>query len=292
MKSRNLASIILFFSLCLTAISQAQETHHSEPVGSSRGGDEFSWNVSVAIDIIGETPFIVGGNQDDEFDYLDFSLLLDVYYRGFFIQSNRHRYSSYVNGGEIGYELEVNENYEVDLISKGYLPGFSSVYAGFTGTYDGEAIEELKGINSRDEISLTGIRYMRYLGDTVYWVDVAGDFFSNTHSGWVVDSFYSYILQKRNWDINLGIGASFFSNKMNSYYFSVAPEEVKESRPVYHAGSGYRVQAEAFFQRPISESWIFNGGVTVSHYSKSISDSPLVSNNNVVRAQLGATYVF
>lgn len=291
MKLRNLVSIILLFSLCWTITSKAQEAHQSDSVSSSRGGDEFSWDISIAIDLIAESPFIIGANQEDEFDYLDMSILLDVYYRGFFIQSNRHRYSSYVNGGELGYELEVNESYEVDLIFKGYLPGFSSDYAGFAGVDEGE-IEGLEGIDSRYGILHTGIRYMRYLENAVYWVDVAGDIFTDTHNGWVVDSFYSYILQRRNWDINLGVGASFFSSKMNSYYFSVEPEEAKESRPIYQVGSGYRLQAEVFFQRPISESWLFNGGVTLSHYSNSIGNSPLIVSKNIIRAQIGAKYVF
>jgi outer membrane protein len=121
---------------------------------------------------------------------------------------------------------------------------------------------------------------------------VAADILNAEHHGWVIDGFYSYILQKRNWDINLGAGASFFSSNMNNYYFSVQPEEVRDSRPLYRAGAGYRLQVEAFVQHPISEGWLFNGGVTLSHYSNSISDSPLVTRKNVMRAQAGVSYVF
>lgn len=183
----------------------------------------------------------------------------------------------------------MNADYEIDLISKTYLSGFSATEAGLITTGH---IEELQGIKTRDYISNQGIRYMRYLHNAVYWVDVAADIINGDHHGWVVDGFYSYILQKRNWDINLGAGFSFFSSNMNSYYFSVQPEEATDLRPIYRAGEGYRLQVEAFVQHPISEGWLFNGGVTLSHYSNSISDSPLVTNENVIRAQLGVSYVF
>jgi outer membrane scaffolding protein for murein synthesis (MipA/OmpV family) len=284
MKSRYLALTILVLSLCIAMASKAEDS-----TGSSRGDNEFSWDISIAADVIKESPLILGTDQEDTFDYLKVSILLDIYYRGFFIQTNKHRYSSYVDGAEIGYELEVNENYEVDLISKIYLPGFSATEKGL---FNKDKIEELQGINTREYLSNQGIRYMRYFQNAVYWVDVAADILNGEHHGWVIDGFYSYILQKRNWEIYLGAGASFFSSNMNNYYFSVRSEEARDSRPAYRAGAGYRLQIEAFVQHPISEGWLFNGGVTLSHYSNSISDSPLVVRENVMRAQAGVSYVF
>jgi hypothetical protein len=288
MKSRYLASIILFLCLCCTLTSKAQETDQAGSVSSSRGGNEFSWDISITIDMVYESTFIIGTEKKVALDFLELDLLIDVYYRGFFFQSNKHRYNRYDERVEIGYELAVNENYEIDLISKIYLTGFSA-----SGLFDnGEPIEELAGINPRKYLSSQGIRYRRYLPNAVYWVDVATNLFSNVHDGWVIDGFYSYILQRRNWDINLGAGASFFSNEMNNYYFSVQPEEATSSRPVYQAGAGYRLQVEAFVQHPLSEAWLFTGGVTLSHYSNSISDSPLVVRDNIIRAQVGVRYVF
>jgi outer membrane scaffolding protein for murein synthesis (MipA/OmpV family) len=274
----------MVLSLFAATASKAQDS-----AASSRGNDEFSWDISIAADVINESALIVGANQEETFDFFEISILLDIYYRGFFIQTNKHRYSSYVGGSEIGYELEVNENYEIDLISKVYLSGFSSTEAGLITD---EQIEELQGVKAREYISNQGIRFMRYLENAVYWVDVAVDIFNDEHHGWVIDGFYSYILQKRNWDINLGAGASFFSSNMNNYYFSVQPEEATDSREVYRAGEGYRFQVEAFVQHPISEGWLFHGGVILSHYSSSIGDSPLVARDNVMRAQVGVSYVF
>lgn len=260
----------------------------SNPHTDNPDGD-FSWNLSIAADVIKTQSIIVGVEQEEGIDFLEISFLLDLYYKGFFIQTNKHRFGGYVNGAEIGYELEVNDEYEIDLISKTYLPGFAYSDAGLSGERE---VPELLGITEREYVSNQGIRYMRYLPNSVYWIDWAASIISDEHSGWVIDSFYSYILQSRNWDINLGAGLSIYSSNMNNYYFAVKPEEVTSDRPLYEAGAGYRVQLEAFVQRPISETWLFNGGITVSHYSQSISDSPLVVRQNTVRAQVGVSYVF
>lgn len=278
---------------CLWLWSNVVFAQNNNPSPSNPHTDnpdgEFSWNLTIGADVIKAPSIIIGVDQEDGFDFLEISFFLNLYYKGFFIQSNKHRFGGYVNGAELGYELQVNDEYEIDLISKTYLPGFAYSNAGLSGERE---IPELLGIKEREYISNQGIRYMRYLPNAVYWIDWAASVFDDEHSGWVIDGFYSYILQKRNWDINLGVGASVYSSNMNNYYFSVRPEEATEDRPIYEAGAGYRVQLEAFVQRPINASWLFNSGVTVSHYSKSISDSPLVVRQNSVRAQLGVSYVF
>lgn len=294
MKLINLG-LMLTFCLIWAVSGNAKEQVSKQSAPQIKSQTEFSWDIAIALDIVNHDYILAGSEQQNSWDYIKPSILLDVYYRGFFIQSNRHRYSSYIEGLEIGYELVVNDNYSLDIISKVYIQGFSDSHAG--ARYEDEEdedekIEELKGITERRYVSNQGLRYMRYLPNAVYWFDVAVDLADRAHRGWVIDGFYSHILQYRNWDINLGAGASFFSSKMNDYYFSVKPSEALDSRPIYAAGSGYRFQLEAFFQRPINESWGFSGGVTLSHYSSSIAKSPIVTRQNTSRAQIGVTYVF
>ena len=91
----------MLLSLCWTLTSKAQETHHDDSVSSSRGGDEFSWNDSIAADVIKESTLLLGTNQEDAFDFLEISILVDMYYRGFFIHTTKHRYSNIVDGSKI-----------------------------------------------------------------------------------------------------------------------------------------------------------------------------------------------
>ena len=283
----------LLFAFCMnwTANCLAEDVSSPAEKLDANKGSEFSWDVTIAMDLVSDVYILRGSEQKQAIDFIDVAVLLDIYYRGFFIQTNKYRYGSYVDGLELGYELAVNDEFEIYLISKEYFPAFSVRQAGSRFETDDE-IEELQGITERKYVSSQGIRYMRYLDNAVYWLDVAADIFEGYHKGWVIDGFYSYILQYRNWDINLGAGASFFSSQMNSYYFSVKPKEALDSRPVYDAGAGYRFQLEAFAQRPISESWMFSGGVTISHFSSSIANSPLVKRRNATRAQVGVRYVF
>ncbi|WP_158965960.1 MipA/OmpV family protein [Paraglaciecola sp. L3A3] len=290
MQTRCLFKLLLAsFCFCSAGVFAQSNNQPTANVHSDNPEGKFSWSLTIATDIVLTESMFIGAEQDQDLDFVNISILLDLYYKGFFIQTNKHRFGGYANGAEVGYELEVNDQYEIDLINKMYLPGFSSSYV---GTIDTRDIPELEGIKDREFISSQGIRYMRYLSNSVYWIDLAANIFGDEHSGWVVDGFYSYILQKRNWDINLGVGASFYSSNMNNYYFSIKPEEATQIRTEYKPGAGYRLQIEAFVQRPINEDWLFNGGLTISHYSKSIADSPIVVRENEVTAQIGFSYVF
>lgn len=283
-------SVIMALMMCVVS-SVTHSTEHQEVSieGQSKSSKGFSWDVTIAIDASQSQFLMIGEEESNKNEFLGFSFLVDLYYKGFFIQSNKHRLGGYLSGGELGYELLVTEEYEIDLISKSYIAGFSSQN---DSIFNNKGNPELIGVKERDYISNLGIRYMRYMPDAVYWVDIASNLIGTQHSGWVIDGFYSHMLQHKNWDINLGVGASIFSRDMNNYFFSVSPEESNEQRPIYNAGAGYRLQFEAFAQRPISDSWLFSSGIIFSHYSNSIYDSPLVARQNILRAQVGVRYVF
>lgn len=275
--------IPLIVSVSLLIVSD--RVHAAEP----EEREDFSWNVTLGVGLISDPTLLLGAEQHETNDYLGFLIALDFYYKGFFIQTNKHRTNALFRGSELGYELYIADDYEFDLISKSYLLGFDQNNAGLV--HD-EFIPELEGIRSREFSADQGIRYIRYLNDAVYWVDVAGNLFNDYHDGWVLDAFYSHIIPIRNWDVNIGAGATYFSSKMNSFYFSITEDEANENRPVYDAGSGYRFELEASAQYPISEDWLFSSGLTLSHYSSSIADSPIVARQNVLRFQVGVSYVF
>lgn len=251
--------------------------------------EDFTWNFTIGLTLVSNPSLVVGGDQRDFGDYIFVQSSLDLYYKGFFIQTNKHRFEGLLNGSELGYELYVEEDYEIDIISKSYIIGFDQDASGLIRD---EFIPELEGINTRESNSSEGLRYIRYLDNAVYWVDIASDLLAGYHDGWVVDGFYSHIIQVRNWEVNVGGGASFFSRKMNNYYFGVSDDEIAEGRPAYEAGSGYRVEFEAIAQYPMGEDWLFSTGATLSHYSSSIANSPLVDRQNVLRFKLGISYVF
>ncbi len=272
--------IVAMWLVTMSSMAQSAE---------SEDRDDFSWNVTLGVGLISDPTLLAGAEQYKTRHYWGVLASLDLYYKGFFIQTNKHRTNGFLRGSELGYELYIADDYEFDLISKSYLVGFDENNAGLV---QDEKIPELEGIRSREFSADQGIRYIRYLNDAVYWIDIAGNILNDYHDGWVLDAFYSHIIPIRNWDINIGAGATYFSSEMNNFYFSITEEEANESRPIYEAGAGYRLELEAIAQYPISEDWLFSSGLTFSHYSNSIADSPIVARQNVLRFQVGVSYVF
>jgi len=251
--------------------------------------EEFNWNVTVEIGLVENPSILVGAEQSVLVDFLAVNIWLEAYYKGFFIQTNRYRNSGDVGTTELGYEIHLADDYEIDFIYKSYLAGFDQNNA---GTVADELIPELEGIDERKFAPSAGLRYLRYMDNAVAWIDVSYDLLSRYHQGWVVDLFYNRVYEIRNWDLSVGGGATFFSHKINDYYFGVDQNEINETRAVYEAGSGYRVELEASAQYPISQDWLFAIGTTYSHFSDSIDDSPIIARQNVLRFKMSVSYVF
>lgn len=284
-KPFQIACTIVFF-ICLTF-----------PVLGDEFKDEFSWNVTLEAGFVFDPTLLDGAKQDDFGDYTAIDIWIDLYYKGFFVQTNRYRSSGNFGATELGYELHLGEDYEINLISKSYLAGFDSRNV---GQINDEFIPELVGIKQRQFAPSQGVRYMRYLHDSVLWVDVAVDLIAGYHRGWVLDTFYTRTLEYRNLDFSLGAGVTAFSADMTNYYFGVDADEVISElgqdlvpiRPFYEPGFGYRAELEAIIRYPLAQDWLFTAGATLSHYSDSISDSPLVARANVFRFKLSVSYVF
>lgn len=269
-----------FFSLANEKIPENETTVFNET---------FSWQAMGNISAIYNPSLLKGKDQEDPLDYLGVSLLLDVYYKGFFIQSNHRRASGLLQGAEFGYQLVVTPEWELDIISKTYI-----------STYNPEDIIEnadkdiptLTGLKERSSGEGIGLRYSRYHHNSVLSVDFATLAPLSDANGWIIDVFYSYVLPYRNWDIYLSTGYTHYSEKVMDYYYGVNSNEVSAARPYHESDAGNRLQLELFAQHPISKKWSFSGGITHSYYSKSTKESPLVDTQHVTQIMLGVVYVF
>ncbi|MBT0586134.1 MipA/OmpV family protein [Alteromonas oceanisediminis] len=253
--------------------------------------DELVWNLQIDLSVVSDPTELVGVTQKEESDFVELALYMDLYYKGFFIQSNKNRTRFSNFGAEIGYHLYEESNYEISLVHKSYATGFdeNEIYGEGAGE---DVVPELEGINSRFDTSMQGLRFLNYTDNRLFWVDVAGDLISGEHRGWAVDAFYLLTYQLRNWDIDAGIGATYFSDKTNTYLYGVSPSESRALRPAYTPGSGHVFSVEVSARYPLSASWVFNTGVSVNQYSSSISDSPLVARDTVTRFKVSVGYVF
>ncbi|ALO33743.1 hypothetical protein CMT41_02700 [Colwellia sp. MT41] len=271
-------------------LSAEQEYNANKPVLK----DEFEWQFALDFSLVYDPTIIAGIEQDGLSHYFMPGLLFDLSYKGFYLQSNQRRSSALLGGTEFGYQLVVEQNWQLDLIAKAYMQGYDS---DSLIDYGGGDEEVLLGLTEREVTIGFAIRYSQYFKDSIFTLDLASahtgdDEYGDHVSGLIIDSFYSHLLPYRNWDIYLGVGLTYFSQDIIDYYIGVGSNEVSETRPEYTAKGGFRGQAEIYAQYPISASWSFHTGITHSLFSKNVKASPLVDTNNITQVMLGVLYVF
>lgn len=277
--------IITLIFICLPSLANEKIPENETTVFN----ETFSWQVMGNISAIYNPSLLKGHDQEDIVDYIGASLLLDVYYEGFFIQSNHRRASGLLQGAELGYQLVVTPEWELDIISKTYISAYEPESIIDNASKE---IPTLEGLADRSAGEGIGLRYTRYHRNASLSVDFATLAPLSKTNGWVVDIFYSYVLPYRNWDIYLSTGYTHYSEKVMDYFYGINSNEVTPERTLYEADSGYRLQLELFAQHPISDSWSFSGGVTFNRYSDSTKKSPLVDTQNLTQVMLGVIYVF
>lgn len=251
--------------------------------------ETFSWQIQMGLSGYYYDIILKDVEQVDTVDYLNAALLIDFYYKGFFIQSNHRRTDTHTLGAEVGYQLIVKEDWELDIISKSYLGGFNPEYLQDDSSRD---IPIIEGLDTRSIGNGIGLRYNRYFENSQLSIDVATLGITSAVNGWLVEAFYTHLIPYRNWDIYLNSSVTFYAKETMDYYYGVAPHEVSAIRPQHQAKSDVKVQLEAFFQHPISEKWTFNGGLSYSRYLGSITDSPIVDQPDASQIMLGVLYVF
>jgi outer membrane scaffolding protein for murein synthesis (MipA/OmpV family) len=256
--------------------------------------DAFEWQFIMDFSFVYDPTIIAGIKQEDLLDYFMPGILVDLSYKGFFLQSNQRRSYALLGGTELGYQLIVEDNWQFDLIGKAYMQGYDSASL---IEYGGGDENLLVGLREREATAGIALRYSYYFEDALFSLDIASahsgdDEFGDHVSGLIIDSFYSYLLPYRNWDIYLGAGLTYFSQDIVDYYIGVSADETTDFRAEYTAKDGVRAQFEVYVQYPLSASWSFNAGLTHSVYSNNVKESPLVNTNQITQVMLGALYVF
>ncbi len=268
-----------------------QQEQHKEHVDTK---DQLEWQVALDFSLVYDPKIIAGIKQDEILHYFMPGLVIDVSYKDFFLQTNQRRSNALLGGTELGYQLYTANDWQLDIIAKAYMQGFDS---DSLIEYGGGNQELLAGLKERSTTAGISLRYSRYIENALFNLDIAvaspgNDEFSQNIHGVIVDSFYSYLLPYRNWDIYLGAGLTYFSQNLMDYYIGVGANEVTEIRPEFTAESGLRAQLEVYAHYPLSTSWSFNTGITQSIYSDNIKKSPIVDTNHTTQVMIGVLYVF
>jgi outer membrane protein len=291
-----LTSLLAIFCFMATSISYAKQESNSMITNANSPivKNAFEWQFMVDLSLVSTPVILVDVKQTEAWDYFQFGLLLDMSYKGFFLRSNSRRSLSLMGGGEIGYQITVQDDWQLDVILKTYIAGFdpSEII-----NDQKQNIPQLAGLDERDVTDGIALRYSHFFDNAIFYIDfaraIAGkDEQGDYSSGMIIDSFYSYLVPYRNWDIYLGAGFTYYDKVLMDYYIGIDADEVTINRPLYSASSSFRAQLEIYAQYPLSQSWSFNAGLTQSFYSNNIKQSPLVEKNKLTQLMLGVLYVF
>lgn len=251
----------------------------------SENNGEFNWELMFEFGAAYD-PSIYKDVEYSGTDYLNLSIYIDLYYKGFFLRSIPNRSTSDL--GEIGYELIAKEDWGLDLIFKFYIEGYE--YKELLKDQD-LPIPALEGLEDKDDGDGYALRYSKYQENTVLTVELARLNIDREKEYWLFESYYSHLIPYKNWDIYLGAGLTFYSHNISDYYLSINSNEISPLRNEYQAGSGFEATVEISAQYPISKNWSFNAGMSQSYFSGGIADSPIFERQNLTQFRIGIRYV-
>ncbi|MBL4764196.1 MAG: MipA/OmpV family protein [Colwellia sp.] len=288
----------LFAIFCFTTASTSYAAQANDGITSNASvpvvKDAFEWQFMVDLSLASTQVRLADVEQTEPWDYFQLGLLLDISYKGFFLQSNSRRSLTAIGSGELGYQITVQENWQLDIILKAYIEGFDPAEI---INNQKQNIPQLAGLNEREYTGGIALRYSHFFDNAIFYIDFANARTGKNDQkdyayGLIIDSFYSHLLPYRNWDIYLGAGLTYYEQALVDYYIGIDADEVTINRPLHDADSGFRAQLEVYAQYPLSQSWSFNAGLTQTFYSNNIKQSPLVDKNKLTQLMIGVLYVF
>jgi len=246
---------------------------------------EFIYDLELVTGITNDHAVYFGEKNKDI--ALFFDVILDIEYKDFFLESkNKNRTSGVLANPIIGYHLWHDDNQRIDIIGSSYISPIDKNNA------NGEPIVELQNLKSRNFSFDLGFRYEHVLDDLYFSSEIVYDVIGSAHKSFIVDSYFGRVLSISNWDINYGIGHTWFSRKTTNYYLGVTQSEIVNDWKQYQTNAGYTINFELSFYYPLSENWIFESALGYRWLSDNLSESPLILQNRIQAAYVGFGYVF
>jgi outer membrane protein len=92
-------------------------------------------------------------------------------------------------------------------------------------------------------------------------------------------------------DVKLTLGTNWQDAKTLNYFYGLPTQEALSHTP-YNANSGFTSLLRFDWSYQLDEHWSLRFFTSYRHLSASISDSPLVTTNNVITAFAGGVYHF
>ena len=229
--------------------------------------DSFTWQFDLGAAVQHRTNIVdsLDGNDGE----ISGTVLLagGVYYDKFFIESSP--FSS--RPLTLGYTLSETRSTMINIIGTSWFAEISE-----------EAQNQgnrLDGIKSRHSSYEVGIEYLKQFRNSDVRIRMMHDVL-NQHQGFFLSLDQSLPIYKTNWLIIPSWGVNYLSEKAVQYYYGVSESEVMPNRPFYSPDAGWSLTGRLYVERPLNKKWTLFGFASYSHFSSSISDSPITSIDN------------
>ncbi|HTF95197.1 MAG TPA: MipA/OmpV family protein [Cellvibrio sp.] len=154
-----------------------------------------------------------------------------------------------------------------------------------------EKSDDYRGLKKRRFDFLSGPRATAYFGNYIVQLHALMDV-SNTHHGELYSLKLARHWQYRNWTIHGIVGATYRSQQITDYYFSIDESEASERYPQYEAPSMMAYIAELGATYPISEKWVFRGFYRRVQLDSASPKSPLILDDHGDIIATSINYVF
>lgn len=151
--------------------------------------------------------------------------------------------------------------------------------------------DDYRGLHKRRADFMSGIRGTVYFENYILQTHALVDA-SNTHHGELYSVKLARHWQHRNWTIHGIVGATYRSQQINDYYFSIDECEVSEQFPQYKAPSSVSYIMELGATYPLSEKWVFRGFVRRLQIDSTVVSSPLILDDHGDIIATSVSYVF
>lgn len=156
------------------------------------------------------------------------------------------------------------------------------------------AAGRLQGYETADSPYLAGMKDRSNTLDGGISLDWGGFSLSYTHDllskhkGDEVSLSYAKGFGVGKAEVMFGAGVTWQSEKLNQYYYGVAPSEVRTlivngktfNRTAYKTEDAISPKINMLVKYPVFDSWAFIGGAEVNFLPEEITDSPIIENKN------------
>lgn len=223
---------------------------------------------------------LYGDPEGNEKGELHTEFFLDIsaryQYDGWFFEA----FSQSLEEFTLGYNFYNGNSWAVDLV------GLSD-----HDDMDEDISKDFRGLNRRRFDFLMGPRGTAYLDNYIVQVHALKDIWS-THEGELYSVKLARHWQHRNWNYHAILGATYRTQDVMDYYYSIDADEASEKFPEFTAPGGMSYSFEVGATYPISESWVFRGFIRRIQLDSGVARSPLILDDHGEMIATAISYVF